>query len=183
MNTSVRSILLVAYWAIVVTACSTGAPPPPSAPPASGPPAANPGGPTGGGSTGQPGVGIDLPALPWPADPGLGRPTIVLARPGRLEPHPVGATRIEAQVNARRVVLRLTWWSGVEPCSVLDSVGVTRTGNDIVLTIREGADQLGVACIELAMLKATIVDLGELEPGTYTISAVGDAPSIQVLVG
>ncbi|MDP9481860.1 MAG: hypothetical protein M3P84_01405 [Chloroflexota bacterium] len=112
----------------------------------------------------------------------MGEPTIVVAKPGRLEPHPVGATRIESRVTDRRVVIRLTWYSGVEPCSVLDSVGVTRTGNDIVLTLREGADQLGVACIELAMLKATIVDLGELEPGTYTISAGGDAPPIQVVV-
>lgn len=186
MNTPVRSILLTACCAFVVSACSAGSPGGPSSAPTSDPPAASPGGSTGGGagggSTGQPGVGIDLPALPWPADPGLGEPTIVVPKPGRLEPHPVGATRIEARVDARRVVLRLTWWSGVEPCSVLDSVGVARTGNDIVLTIREGADKLGVACIELAMLKATIVDLGELEPGTYAISAVGDAPSIQVVV-
>ncbi|MEO8228651.1 MAG: hypothetical protein ABI628_02695 [Chloroflexota bacterium] len=120
--------------------------------------------------------------LPWPIDPGIGEPTIVVAKPGRLEPHPVGAIRIESRVNGRRVVVRLTWYSGVEPCSVLDTVGVVRTGNDIVLTIREGADKLGVACIELAMLKATIVDLGELEPGTYAISAGGDAPPIQVVV-
>jgi hypothetical protein len=186
MNTPVRSILLLACSAIVIAACSVGAAPRPSAVPASDPPAASPGGSTGGGagggSTGQPGIGIDLPALPWPADPGLGEPTLVFARPGRLDPHPVGATRIEARVDARKVVLRLTWWSGVEPCSVLDSVGVARTGSDIVVTIREGADKLDVACIELAMLKATIVDLGELEPGTYTISAGGDAPSIQVVV-
>jgi hypothetical protein len=183
MNTPVRAALIAACCAIVITACSAGSPPGPGSAPAGDRPAASPGGSTGGGvSTGQPGVGIDLPALPWPADPGLGQPTIVVPRPGRLEPHPVGATRIEARVDARRVVLRLIWWSGVEPCSVLDSVGVARTGNDIVLTIREGADQLGVACIELAMLKATIVDLGELEPGTYTISAGGDAPSIQVVV-
>ena len=183
MNTPVRSLVLAACCAIVITACSAGSPPGPSSAPASDPPAASPGGATGGGaSTGQPGVGIDLPALPWPADPDLGQPTIVVPKPGRLEPHPVGATRLEARVDARRVVLRLTWWSGVEPCSVLDSVGVARTGNDIVLTIREGADKLGVACIELAMLKATIVDLGELEPGTYAISAGGDAPSIQVVV-
>lgn len=185
MHTPARSILLAAVSVIVMTACSAGAPAGPSSAPASEPPAASPGGSTGGGgagSTGQPGVGIDLPALPWPADPGLGEPTIVVPKPGRLEPHPVGATRIEARVDARRVVLRLTWWSGVEPCSVLDSIGVTRTGNDIVLTIREGADKLGVACIEIAMLKATVVDLGELELGTYTISAGGDAASIQVVV-
>lgn len=186
MNNPVRSLLLTVCLAIVVGACSAGAAASPSSPPASAPPSASPGGSTGGdggsGASGQPGVGIDLPAIPWPGDPSLGEPTIVVANPGRLEPHPIGATRIEARVTGHNVVLRLTWWSGVEPCSVLDSVGVVRTGNDIVLTIREGADRLGVACIELAMLKATIVDLGELDPGTYTISAGGDAPSITVLV-
>jgi hypothetical protein len=65
---------------------------------------------------------------------------------------------------------------------VLDSVVVTPTGKAIALTIIEGADKLGVACIELAMLKATVVDLGELDPGTYKISAGGDAPPIQVVV-
>jgi hypothetical protein len=183
MHTPVRSILLAACSLLVIGACSAGSPSGPSSPPASVPPVASPGGGAGGGgSTGQPGVGIDLPALPWPADPGLGEPTIVVPKPGRLEPHPVGATRIEARVDAHRVVLRLTWWSGVEPCSVLDSVGVTRTGSDVVLTIREGADKLGVACIEIAMLKATIVDLGELEPGSYSISAGGEAPPVQVVV-
>lgn len=185
MNTPVRSILLAAVSVILVTACTAGAPPPSSVP-ASAPPVASPGGSTGGqpgnGSTGQPGVGVDLPAFQWPADPGLGEPTVIVPKPGRLEPHPVGATKIESRVNGHRVALRLTWYSGVEPCSVLDSVGVARTGNDIVLTIREGADKLGVACIELAMLKATIVDLGELEPGSYKISAGGDAPTIQVVV-
>jgi hypothetical protein len=186
MSTPAR-FLLAAASVIALTACSAGASPAPSSPPSSAPPAASPGGSTGAGqpgdgSSGQPGVGIGFPALPWPVDPGIGEPTIVVAKPGRLEPHPVGATRIESRVNGKRVVLRLTWYSGVEPCSVLDSVGVARTGNGIVLTIREGADKLGVACIELAMLKATIVDLGELERGTYTISAGGDAPPIQVVV-
>jgi hypothetical protein len=39
-------------------------------------------------------------------------------------------------------------------------------------------------CIEIAMYKATIVDLGELEPGEYTIRASeGEAPPITVTVG
>ena len=89
---------------------------------------------------------------------------------------------IEARVDGRHVMVRLTWWSGVEPCNVLDSVGVETAGSHIRLTIREGADQRDVACIEIAMLKATVVDLGELAPGTYTISAGGDASPVQVVV-
>jgi hypothetical protein len=38
-------------------------------------------------------------------------------------------------------------------------------------------------CIEIAELKATIVDLGELEPGDYSIRAgEGEAPPITVTV-
>jgi hypothetical protein len=52
----------------------------------------------------------------------------------------------------------------------------------LVIELREGADQLGVACIEIAMLKATIVDLGELTPGMYAVSAGGDAAAIRITV-
>ena len=38
-------------------------------------------------------------------------------------------------------------------------------------------------CIEIAVLKATIVDLGDLEPGTYRITApTGDAPALAVTI-
>jgi hypothetical protein len=140
--------------------------------------------PGGGGSGSDTGIGqpVSPPSSsdPDPVDPGT--PTIVVPKPGRLDVHPVGASAIEPLVNGRRVSVRLTWWSGVPPCSVLDSVGEVRTGRQIALTIREGADQRNVACIELAMLKATIVDLGELEPGTYTISAYGEVPPVEVVV-
>ena len=109
-------------------------------------------------------------------------PTFVVPKPGRLQVHPVDAATIEPRLVGRRVFVKLTWWSGVEPCSVLDSVGVARTGNAIDLTIREGADRLDVACIEIALLKATVVDLGELAPGTYTISAGAQATPVQVVV-
>jgi hypothetical protein len=184
MKTPARPVLLIACSILVIGACTTGARQ--GTGPSGDPPAASPGGSTAGGtgdgSTGAPGAGIGQPGLPSTVDPGLGEPTVVVPKPGRLAPHPVGATRIEGRVDGRKVVVRLIWWSGVAPCSVLDSVDVAPSGKDIVLTIREGADRLGVACIELAMLKATVVDLGELEPGTYAISAGGDAPPIQVVV-
>ena len=46
----------------------------------------------------------------------------------------------------------------------------------------EGADRRDVACIDIAMLKATMVDLGALRPGTYTISAGGEATPVRVVV-
>jgi hypothetical protein len=47
----------------------------------------------------------------------------------------------------------------------------------------QGASNLGVACIDIAQLKATIIDLGDLEPGSYTIgSTIGDAAPIQLTI-
>lgn len=180
MQRHLRILVLCGLVAIAGVACSSAG--------GSAPPLSTPGGGTGGGSVGSggdPGSGIEHPVVPIPGDgapPGVGRATMVVPKPGRLDVHPVAALTIEATVTGRRVQVRLTWWSGVEPCSVLDSVGVARTGTDIDLTILEGADQLGGACIEIAMLKGTIVDLGELPVGTYTISAGDQAPPVHVTV-
>jgi hypothetical protein len=177
-------LVLAGLILLAVSACtgSAGAVLPSNGPAASSqPPSASPG---GGGSGPDTGIGqpVSPPSSsdPDPVDPG--NPTIVVPKPGRLDVHPVGASAIEPRVDGRRVTIKLTWWSGVPPCSVLDSVGDVRTGKQIALTINEGADQRNVACIELAMLKATIVDLGELEPGTYTISAFGEVAPVEVVV-
>ncbi len=179
MNPTIRTILLAATVTLASACTAPGAGGP------SAPPTTTPSDPAGGGSAGDPGVAIDLPLVPGQDSPGPTdepQPTIVLAEPGRLDVHPIGATRVAASATGRRVTARVSWWSGVAPCSVLDSVNVVKTGADIVLTVREGADRRGVACIELAMFKATLVDLGELAPGTYTVSAFGQAPPVEVVV-
>ena len=165
--------------ALTLAGCaSTGAP---SSPPSSSPPVTDPA--PGGGTSGDPGTGIVGPVNPAPADPVGGEPTLVIARPGQLNPRPLGATLIETSVDGRHVLVKLTWWSGVEPCNVLDSIKVERTGTDIALTIIEGSSDLDAACIEIAMQKATIVDLGELEPGRYTISSPGgDAAPVTITI-
>ena len=142
-----------------------------------------PGG-SGGDPDGGSGVTIDRPGGSAPADQGPpgGHATVMVPKPGRLDVHPVGASGIETTRTGRRVVVKLSWWSGVAPCSVLDSVAVSRTGSEIRLTILEGADERGIACIEIAMFKATLVDLGELPPGSYTVSAGGQAPPVRVVV-
>jgi hypothetical protein len=79
--------------------------------------------------------------------------------------------------------VKVTWYGGVEPCSILDSVKVERSGNDIAITPFEGSGDVDAMCIEIAVLKATIVDLGELEPGAYRISSPGsEAPPIEITV-
>ncbi len=108
------------------------------------------------------------------------RPTMVTPMAGLMDVHRVGATGLEASVDGSRLSVTVAWWSGVEPCNVLAGVDVARDGNTITLTVREGASRLDVACIEIAVYKATIVDLGELDPGEYTVAAFGDAPPVRV---
>ncbi len=141
----------------------------------------------GGGSGGNPGTGVVAPG-DGATDPGIGgpdagQPLLVVAKPGQLSPHPVGAMLLEPAVEGRRVLVKVTWYSGVEPCHVLDSVDIDQGANEFVITIVEGTSDPNAMCIEIAQLKATIVDLGELEPGEYTIrSGEGEAPPVTVIV-
>ena len=146
---------------------------PPNAPPVTSlPPASvDPGNAAGGGTSGDPGTGIGGPAGPTPVDPGAGQPALVIPKPGQLDPHPVSPQRLQASVDGRHVLVKVTWTSGVEPCYTLDSVKVQRSGMTIALAVLEGSSDPNAMCIEIAMVKATIVDLGELEPGTWTITA------------
>lgn len=180
---SLRPIAAIAIAAaIALTACASAAAPStaptadPSAPPVSSAPA-DTGGPGGGdGSVGDPGSGTGVaPVDPAPVDPGAGQPTLVRPLPGRANPHPVAPTALQASVDGRRVLVKITWYGGVEPCSVLDSVRIERSGMDITLTPIEGSSDLNAICIEMALLKATIVDLGELQPGTWRISSPDSA--------
>jgi hypothetical protein len=168
---------------ILVAACSSGASLP-SAGGATDPPGSSA---AGGGATGaaphdDP---TSVPAVPGGGgnviDPG--KPTLVLPRPGQLDPRPVAIEHLSARVDGRRVVVTATWWSGVEPCYVLDSTAVKVDGKKITLSVHEGSSARDVACIEIAMHKVTVIDLGDLEPGRYTIVVdKGDAEPIEVTV-
>src|SRR4051794_22357139 len=154
--------LLTMAAAIAFAACSGAVPsasptlPPPDAPIASaGPP--------------------DQPAEPPPVVPG--QPTFVTPRPGQQNVHDVSIEQLSAKIAGHHVALNARWWSGVEPCSVLDSIAVTKAAGTITIAVREGSSGRDVACIDIAMLKVTAIDLGDLEPGDYTIVASqGQAP-------
>lgn len=140
--------------------------------------------PAGGGTGSQPGTGVDEPVAvdPGVVEPGAEEPTMVVPVAGLRNIRDVAASRLDASVRGREVAVRVSWWSGVEPCASLAGVAVARDGNTIELTVKEGATQDDVACIEIAVYKATVVELGELEPGSYTIRAFGDAAPIEVVV-
>jgi len=139
-----------------------------------------------GGSAGSGGdVGVPVPVGPGPdIGPGQPVPTILTPSPGQLDPRPVNVQGLKVSVDGRHASVLLTWWSGVAPCTVLDSVQVDRADRRITLTVREGSDpNIGkVACIEIAQFKGTIVDLGELAPGTWVVAATGDIAPVQVQI-
>jgi hypothetical protein len=120
---------------------------------------------------------------PTPVDPAAGQPAVVIPKPGQKNPHEVGATTLQASVDGRHVLVKVIWYSGVEPCNVLDSIKVDRSDSVVTIGLVEGSSDLDAICIEIAQLKATIVDLGDLAPGTWTIRASsGDAAPIQVTI-
>jgi hypothetical protein len=183
LRTALGGLLVVAS----IAACAaSGAP---SGAPTDGgssasPPTAVPGDPgAGGGSgansgSGNAGGGVIAPP---PAGGGAGDANLVVPRPGQLDAAPVFISGLSLSVDGRHVTARLTWTSGVEPCYVLDSVGVTRDGTTITLSAFEGHGPGNAMCIEIAQLKATLVDLGELEPGTYVVDVEpGDATPVTI---
>jgi hypothetical protein len=184
MKTRFSPFVAVAF-AIALAACTGGGPPASDAGATSPPPSESPSHalpdegvstePTDGGGNGGGGGGVD---------PNPGQPKLVEPVPGQLDPHPVAIEKIDYRVEGRHVVLNVFWWSGVEPCYVLDSVAYEQDGQTIEVTVLEGHGPEDAMCIEIALQKVTIVDLGELDPGEYTIRASdGPAPAVTVTVG
>jgi hypothetical protein len=151
---------------------------------------ANPGDtgtPDAGGGTTQPTPGGTFgDALPpRPVNPGAGNPVIVTAQPGQTNLHPVHPYELSSRIDGTgNIIVRVRWWGGIEPCDVLDSVTVARAGATFTLSLQSGAPAgLNVACIEIARDTATLVDLGVLPSGTYSVRADPvDAPPLTLTV-
>lgn len=134
-------------------------------------------------SPGAVGGGRGVTPIPLPGGPGASGPPgdgIPIASPTEVQPvanllevHDVKAESVSADGAAAPVRATVTWWSGPAPCSALSEVKVDRSGNAFTLTVREGAQQLGIACPALAMHKQATVELGALPAGSYTVTAFG----------
>lgn len=141
-------------------------------------------------STGPSGAVATSPAMPAPGGSGVNpggpavipSPSFVSPVPGLLNVHDVHASGVTARAERSHIIATVTWWSGPPPCTALSEVAVARSGSAFTLTVREGAQQLGVACPALAMAKATVVDLGAVAPGTYTVGATGVTTPATVVV-
>ncbi|MGH2680758.1 MAG: hypothetical protein ACRDG8_09820 [Actinomycetota bacterium] len=86
---------------------------------------------------------------------------LVEPRPGMTDSRPHGFDR--AVVNDDGRSLTIFFWSGVEPCYVLDRVEVDAGPGAITVTLFEGHDANAgdIACIDIALLEKVIVTLDE----------------------
>jgi len=168
--------------AFVVAACSSagGSVASPSSAPSS-PPSGSASPSASDPSTGVVGSSPNLPGDGLPVNAG----TLVRPKPGQLDVHSIAADGLAARVDGRHVIVTITWWSGIEPCTVFDHVEVRRTGDSFALTLFEGHGPGNPICIEIAQRFRTEVDISkeDLAPGTYTITdGTGTAPAIEAVV-
>jgi hypothetical protein len=140
----------------------------------------------GGGSGGNVGTGILPPGLTFPVAPGpdeglLGQARYLEPVQGLINQHTSSIQLVRAALTSDgKAFADLRWYSGVAPCSQLDSVKLAKddAAKTIHLTVVEGSGGGDVACIDIAELHAVAVDLGDLASGQWTISAEGDAPAV-----
>ncbi|MEO8477723.1 MAG: hypothetical protein ABI572_11835 [Actinomycetota bacterium] len=99
-----------------------------------------------------------------PGDPGLSPEP--LPGPQIVEPTP-GMANVRARPYDTAVVgpddrtVTIDFWSGIEPCTVLDRVQVAYGPNAVTITLFEGNDPTAddVACIEIAVQKRVVITL------------------------
>lgn len=86
---------------------------------------------------------------------------LVEPRPGMADVRP--HLFDHAVVGDDGTTVTIFFWSGVEPCYVLDHVDVEYGAKAITITLYEGHDASAgdVACIEIALLKKVVVPLDE----------------------
>jgi hypothetical protein len=170
----VRSTAALLTLTVAVAACSVGpaAPTVPSvAPSASAPPdtavSAPPSDPS-----------VDPSVPPVGAKP-------VLPKPGQaVNVHPIAADGLSAHVDGSTIVVKATWWSGVEPCTILDSIVVDQGDGTYTVTLREGNSPQEIACIAIAEQHVTEFEIPNVAAGTWTIlDSGGVATPVDVTVG
>jgi hypothetical protein len=192
---NLRASALAALAVITFAACGGAAAAPSPTPPDATPrptPTAVPGDPgNGGGGGSDPGSGTGGGiVMPGPGggandNPLFGNATYLKPAAGLVNQRIVNVQLVRAVLNADGTATAdLRWWSGVAPCSALDHVEMVtdEAAKTIQLKVIEGSGAGDVACIDIAQLSATTVDLGKLAPGTWTISAEGDAKPIPLEV-
>ena len=190
---NLRAFALAALAVVTFAACGGAAAAPSPTPGAVATPrptpTAVPGDPGSGGGGGgsDPGSGTGGGVVAPPPgggandNPLFGNATYLQPAAGLVNQRTVNVQLVRAVVNTDGTATAdLRWWSGVAPCSALDHVEMVtdEAAKTIHLKVVEGSGAGDVACIDIAQLSATTMDLGKLASGTWTISAEGDAKPI-----
>jgi hypothetical protein len=130
----------------------------PGTPPATGAPSPGCGAEQSSGST-PAGTVSSAPCIPGPVP--KPRPVIVVPRPGMTDVRPIAFTSATVRPDDRTVDVR--FWSGVEPCSVLDHVDVAYGSDTVTVTLFQGSDPSAglVACPDIAVLNQVTVTLDQ----------------------
>lgn len=100
----------------------------------------------------------DDPGTPTDPDDGA---QLVEPTPGMADVRPHAFDHAVVSDDGRSVTV--SFWSGVEPCYVLDHVDVAYGRDAVTITLFEGRDASAgdVACIEIAVLKEVMLSLDE----------------------
>ena len=168
-----RSVAGPLSIAMLLVACSSGAGS--STAPSPNPSAAPPDAPV----TAPPSTGVGTDPV-FPGDPAR---AFVVPKPGQLDVHPVPIDSFSARVDGSTIVVTATWTSGVEPCNVLDRIGVDPKDGTFTVTLMEGHGPQEIACIMIAEQHRTEFEIPTTAAGIYTIADAGGlATPIQVTV-
>jgi hypothetical protein len=162
---------------LVLAACSGAAGPTaapsssPSAPPSASPAEPSPSDGAGGGASADPNFGVG-------AKP-------IIPKPGQaIDIHPVAAEQLAARVEGNKIIVKALWTSGVEPCTILDSIVVNKGEGTYTITLQEGSSPQEIACIAIAEQHVTEFEIPDVAPGTWTIKDSGGlAQPVEVTVG
>ena len=158
---------------VVFAACAGGAAAPspaPSSPPPDAPVTAPPS---------DPGQPVD-PSV----EPPIGAKPI-LPKPGQaINIHAVPAESLAARVDGTTIHVQAVWTSGVEPCTILDSIVVDKGDGTYTVTLREGNSPQEIACIAIAEQHVTEFEIPNVAAGTWRIvDSGGVAAPVEVTVG
>jgi len=103
---------------------------------------------------------VSFAPCPGEEPPTEPEPAIVEPRSGMTNVYPRPFDT--ATVSDDGLTVTIDFWSGVEPCYVLDHVDVAY-GDAVIITLFEGSEPTDepVACIEIAVMKRVVITLDE----------------------
>ena len=139
-------------------------------------------------SSAPPDTPVTAPPRDPSADPSIEPPVgakPIVPKPGvAINVHPVNAESLSALVDGSTISVTATWWSGVEPCTILDSIVVDKGDGTYTVTLREGNSPQEIACIAIAEQHTTQFAIPDVPAGTWKIiDSGGVAPPVEVTVG